>query len=124
MKIPEGHQTIMPYIIVESAEKFVAFLKRVFGAREKFVVHQPDDGSIMHAEYTIGTSTVMLANSTSNYKACPAGLYIYVENTDDTFEKAVKAGVTVIDQPSNKEYGRTAGFKDEFGNTWWIVTPL
>lgn len=124
MKVPEGHQVVMPYIIVDGAEKFIAFLKRVFGAKERFVAHQPDDGSIMHAEYTVGTSTIMLANATATYNACSAGLFIYVDNTDDTFQKALKAGATAIDQPNNKEYGRTAGFRDEFGNTWWIATPL
>ncbi|HEY9046226.1 MAG TPA: VOC family protein [Ohtaekwangia sp.] len=124
MKIPDGHQTIMPYITVEGAEKFIAFLKRVFGAKELLVVHRPEDGSVMHAEYSIGTSTVMLANATQAYKPSPIVLFIYVENIDETFHKALKAGAITIEEPANKEYGRTGGLKDEFGNIWWLVTPL
>jgi PhnB protein len=49
MKIPEGDQTLMPYIIVEGAEKFINFLKTVFHAKEKLQV-PGSEGGIMHAK--------------------------------------------------------------------------
>jgi uncharacterized glyoxalase superfamily protein PhnB len=124
MNLPQGHQTIMPYLIVDGAEQFVAFIKRVFGAKELTIVHRPDDGGIMHAEYSVGNSTIMLANATEQYHASPSGLFIYVDNADTTFQRALKEGATAVLEPRDQEYGRSGGFKDKFGNTWWVTTPL
>jgi len=52
----------------------------------------------------------------------PAGLFIYVENADEGFRKAKEAGAQVIMEPVDREYGRSCGVKDPFGNTWWITS--
>ena len=65
----------------------------------------------------------MYADCTDEYTPQPAGLYVNVENADDTFKKALENGAEVVNEMSDKEYGRTGGVKDPFGNTWWITTP-
>jgi len=123
MEIPQGYQTVMPYIIVESAGKFINFLKTVFHAKEKLRVPGPE-GGVMHAEVIIGDSTIMLADATSQYKPRPAGMYIHVEDTDKTYEIALREGATSLMKLQKQSYAsRTAGVQDEFGNTWWLVTP-
>ena len=121
--IPEGYQTVMPYLILENAEIFLKFSKNVFSATEK-MKHLNNEGAIMHAEIQIGGSTIMFTNSTEKYSTQTAGLYIYVENADETYLKALTEGATSVMEPSDQEYGRSGGIVDPCGNTWWIVSVL
>ena len=123
MNLPEGYQTVMPYLILRDVAAFIDFTKKVFGA-EELAVYRNEDGSIMHAEIQIGGSTIMMGQSNDDWGVQNAGLYINVENTDSTFQKAVDEGATVIMPVENKDYGRTSGVKDPQGNTWWITQNL
>ena len=119
--IPEGYQTVMPYLILNGAGDFIEFMKKVFDAREK-MKHLDDTQRIMHAEITIGDCTIMFAEGTDKYRSSTGGFFIYVPNADQTWKKALEAGATTIDEPSDKEYGRSCGVSDPFGNTWWITS--
>lgn len=123
MKIPEGYNTVMPYLIVNDPQKLMEFMKTVFHAREKMTV--PDDkGGIMHAEVYIGDSTIMFAGSTDRYPPQNAGMFVYVENADNTYAAALKHGATSVSEPRDQDYGRSGGITDPQGNTWWITSPL
>lgn len=119
--IPQGYQTVMPYIIVDDAVKFMDFMKTVFNATEK-MVRKRETGEIMHAEVFIGDSTIMFANSLTDWPPMTAGLYIHVADADATYKKALEQGSTSIQEPADKDYGRSGGVEDPFGNTWWITT--
>jgi uncharacterized glyoxalase superfamily protein PhnB len=124
-KIPDGYQRVMPYLIVEDAAGLLQFMKNVFGATEKYKVMRDEDKNvIMHAEVKIGDSTIMFAEATGQWKASPAGMFIYVENADETYQKALKAGATSLGEPSDQSYGRSGGVTDPFGNVWWITSVL
>jgi PhnB protein len=123
VKIPEGYQQIMPYLILRNAAAFLEFTKKVFNAEEK-VKHMRDEHTIMHAELKIGESVVMFADSTPEYNTSTAGLFIYVDDADAVFKKALDAGAKVIMELSDQPYGRSGGVADPFGNTWWITTEL
>lgn len=120
MELQKGHQVVMPYLVIPNAVKFYDFVKTVFGAEEtaRFL---NDDQSLMHGEVNIGGSTIMFGNSSEEWTQQPAGLYINVDNPDAVFETALNNGATVVMPMSDKEYGRTGGVKDPFGNTWWIT---
>ena len=120
-KIPANYQTVMPYLIVKDATKFIAFTEKVFGATQTYKAMR-DETTIMHAEIMIGESTIMLADATDKYKTQPAGLFVYVENADETFKKAMEAKVKVISQVADQPYGRSGGVTDPFGNIWWITS--
>ena len=122
MKIPDTHQMIMPYLIVDGAEKFLQFTQKVFNARETFKMMREDGKKIMHAEIQIGGSTIMFADTPDNAKPQTAGLFIYAENVDGTYEKAINQGGTTLREPSDQDYGRTCGVTDPFGNIWWITS--
>ena len=122
MKIPDNHQMIMPYLVVEGAEKFLQFTKRVFNAQETFKMMREDAKKIMHAEIQIGGSTIMFADTPENVKPQTAGLFIYAENVDGTYEKAINEGGTTLRELSDEDYGRTCGVTDPFGNVWWITS--
>lgn len=123
MKIPEGYQTVMPYLIVNGASNFVAFMKNVFNAVENEKMRfMRDEKTIMHGEISIGDSTIMFADSTATHKSRGSGLFIYVDNADATYQRALEDGATVITVLSDQEYGRTGGVSDPFGNEWWITS--
>lgn len=120
---PDYYQTVMPYLILKNVEDFLAFTKEVFEAEEK-MKYTDDNGRVVHTEIVIGDSTIMAGESTEEWSAQPAGLYVNVDSADETYDKALKAGAASVMELSDKEYGRTGGVKDSNGNTWWITSKL
>lgn len=121
MNIPDNYQTVMPYLIIPGAENFIVFTQKVFDAKETYKAMR-DENTIMHAEVMIGGSTIMFADSTEVYSPRPAGLFIYVEDADETYKKAIDAGATIITKLFDQPYGRSGGIADPFGNSWWITS--
>ena len=113
-------QTVIPYLVIPNAVNFYEFVQNVFGGKEtaRFL---NDDQSLMHGEVNIGGSTIMFGNASPQWTPQPAGLYVTVANADETFKKAIDNGSAVVMEIEDKDYGRTGGVKDPFGNTWWIV---
>ena len=91
------------------------FLCTVFGATGRQAAGRP-------AEMRIGDSIVMVSSDDVR-EARPACLYVYVEDTDKTYRKAVSAGAKSIEKPLDTPYGdRRAVVVDAWGNTWQIAT--
>ncbi len=102
----------------------IDFLKQAFDAEETERMARPD-GTISHAEVRIGDSIVMMGEPTDRTETQPGHLYVYVDNTDATYQRALKAGAVSLMEPIDQFYGdRNAGVKDAFGNTWWIATHV
>lgn len=120
MKIPENYLPVMPYLILDKAVAFLDFAKNVFDAKEQLIVPGEDGRSIMHGEIKIHDAVIMFANSTEVWKQKTSGMFIFVDNLDNVYMKALEGGATSLQQPEKKEYGYTAGFEDPFGNQWWI----
>jgi PhnB protein len=119
--VPKGYHTVNPFLIVEGAPKLIQFLKQTFDAKVEESVEGPD-GRIAHAELTVGDSIIMMADATPKYGATAVHLYVYLENVDLTFKRALEAGASSVQEPANQFYGdRTAGVKDRAGNYWWIA---
>lgn len=123
MKIPSNYLPVMPYIILNDAQGFLDFTKKVFNATEQLIVPGEDDRDFMHAEIKIFDAVIMFANKPAGISERPCGMFIYVENVDSIYEKAMAEKTTSLMPPSKEEYGYTAGFEDAFGNQWWIVQP-
>lgn len=75
----------------------------------------------MHGELRIGDSVIMFADATGEFAPRPSGIFIYVENLDETYQKALAAGAVSIMEPTQQPYGYTCGLHDPFGNDWWPV---
>jgi PhnB protein len=123
LKIPNNYQRVMPYLIIPRAADFILFMERVFGA-EQTHKHMRSDEKIMHAEIMIGPSTIMFADSTDMYPPRPGGMFIYVEDAETTYAKALAEGAKTVSPLSAQPYGKSGGVIDPFGNTWWITQPL
>jgi PhnB protein len=122
LTIPAGYHTVTPYLAVPDPQSLIDFMVRVFDAKEREIIRKPD-GRINHAEVQIGDSVIMLGSPSSNYGLATATLYVYVDNADARYQKALAAGATSISEPANQFYGdRHAGVKDTNGISWWIAT--
>jgi PhnB protein len=122
--IPDGFHTVTPYLVVNDADRLLAFLTQAFEARPGEIARQPD-GKIMHAQVTVGDSPVMFAEATEQWPAMPAAFYLYVLDTDATYRRGLEAGATSLMEPADQFYGdRNAGLRDPVGNSWWIATHV
>ncbi|TMQ22891.1 MAG: VOC family protein [Candidatus Rokuibacteriota bacterium] len=131
-KIPEGHNNVSPYLIVDGAERALEFYKKAFGATELFR-HKAPDGKIGHAEIRIGDTVVMVADEFPDHGAyapkkfggSPVSMHVYVENVDAVAAKATAAGATAKRPVADQFYGERMGtFEDPFGHTWHIATHV
>jgi PhnB protein len=118
------YRTVTPYLIVPNADTELTFLKTAFGGTD--VECQRDaDNKVRHAEVQIGDSLVMLGQASDQWKALAASLYLWVDDVDATYAKALAAGATSESAPEDKPYGhRNAGVIDGNGITWWIGAPV
>jgi PhnB protein len=131
-KIPPGHNTVSPYLIVNGAERALEFYKQAFGAVELFR-HKSPDGKIGHAEIRIGDTVIMIADEfpaheahgPSKFGGSPVSLHVYCEDVDTVAAKAIGAGAKVKRPVENQFYGDRLGtFEDPFGHTWHISTHI
>jgi PhnB protein len=121
--VPEGFHTVTPFLIVDGAERLIQFIKGAFDGQQLFI-SRDDEGKVIHATVSIGDSTIMLSD-TMGMPAQTAMLYLYVDNVDEVYNKALGAKGISVHEPSNEFYGDRAGaVKDEWGNVWWIATRV
>src|SRR5688572_10035812 len=105
MKIPEQYTQLMPYLILKGTDDFRKFMVKVFDASEQMIV-PAEDGSVMHGELRIGNAVVMFAEAGGQFNVMNAGMFIYVDNADTTYKKALAAGAITVNgqEPSDKDY--------------------
>jgi PhnB protein len=121
---PSDTQGVIPYLIVPDAERELAFVKEVFGAKEKHVFRDPG-GRVVHAQVAIGDSTVMMAQANEQWPSLPAAIYLYVPDVDAAYGRALATGAVSLMQPADKYWGdRDGGAKDSNGVQWWIATHI
>lgn len=123
--VPEGYHTITPYLVVDGAEKVIRFMKEAFGAQPLFEPMTRPDGKVMHAEFKIGDSIVMIADVSERAQATTDALHVYVPNVDAVYQKALKAGASSLMEPADQFYGdRSGSVRDPAGNRWHIGTHI
>jgi PhnB protein len=131
--IPEGFHTLTPFFVVKDSKKAIAFYKKAFGATERFVIPGPDGKGVMHAEIKIGDSIIMLSdeNPACPYKSAetlggtPISHYVYVDDVDAAFARAVSAGATSQSPVQDMFWGDRMGtLHDPFGHSWSLATHV
>jgi PhnB protein len=130
--IPEGYHTVTPSLVVREGAKALEFYRRAFGAEEKMRMPGPD-GGIMHAEFRIGDSNIMLndempdmgAKSPQSYGGTPVKFYVYVENVDAAWKRAVDAGAKPLVPLQDMFWGDRMGcVEDPFGHSWNLAQHI
>ena len=114
---PEGWNTITPRIVVQDTKGLVEFLRQVFDATGDYVETRP---SVIR----IGDSLLMISQPTVR-NTMTAFLYVYVDDADSVYQRAVQAGARTIEEPVDTPYGdRRCMVEDRWGNTWQIATSV
>src|SRR5207249_712564 len=129
---PEGYHSLTPALVVDNAAAAIEFYKRAFGAHELFRMAAPDGKKVWHAELLIGNSHLMLGDEAPDVSDCrspkslggtASSLYIYVDDADAVFQRAVEAGATASMPPMDAFWGDRYGkLTDPFGHQWGIAT--
>jgi PhnB protein len=126
--VPEGFHTLTPQLVLDDAAKTIDWYTKALGAQEVSRSVGPD-GKIMHAELKIGESRFMVNDAMMGTKGpkalggSPASLWLYVQDSDALFNKAVAAGAKVQMPLADQFWGDRAGsVADPAGYSWWIAT--
>ena len=130
--VPEGYHTVTPALTLDNAAQAIEWYKKGLGAEEMSRAVGPD-GKIMHAEIRIGDSRIMMHDAMMGAKGpkatggSPAALWIYVEDADTLFNRALSAGGQVVPGPmgsmADQFWGDRCGtFTDPHGYSWTIAT--
>jgi PhnB protein len=130
--VPEGYHTATPYLVVDDAAAAIDFYKRAFGATELFRMPGPG-GRIPHAELQIGDSHIMLSDefpamgsrSPKTIGGTGSSVFLYVEDADSVFNKAVTAGAKELAAVQDMFWGDRFGrLVDPFGHEWGVATHV
>jgi uncharacterized glyoxalase superfamily protein PhnB len=117
-------QTIMTWFHPDGAAKFIDFIKNAFSATE-VQRHAFPDGRISYAQMRIGDSVIALNEPSAKWMPTSSMIYLYVPDVDALYAQALKAGAKSLSEPKDQSYGdRSAGVQDEWGNMWYMATPI
>lgn len=121
--IPDGFHSVTPFFMSKDVDGLIKFLKQALDAEVTHSIQQKD-GKTWHAQVKIGNSMILIGDSMGK-DAPPMNIYIYTEDADAMYKKAMAAGGQSVLEPADQFYGdRNGGVKDKFGNTWWIATHI
>jgi uncharacterized glyoxalase superfamily protein PhnB len=128
---PKGFHAVTPALTVRDAGKAIEFYKRAFAAEERMRFPMPDGKGIMHAEIKIGDSIIFLGEEhpemgcigPQSLGGTPVGLFLYVEDVDHIFNRAVSSGAKSESPVSDMFWGDRCGtLTDPFGHKWTVAT--
>src|SRR5258707_3286042 len=112
---PEGWHSVTPRLVVSDPARLIGFLKQAFGATGDVQTERP---SVIR----IGDSLVMISN-VGPREAMPAFLYVYVDDVDATYKRALAAAAASLEEPLDTPYGERRGMvQDPCWNGWQIAT--
>lgn len=129
--IPNGTNTISPYIMIRDLKTAITFYEKAFDA--VITRREPNEaGDINGAQMKFGSSVIMLGQHTSinvptpSWEDLPAlSLYVYVEDCDTVYQQSIDAGATGIEPVEKQHYGdRRGAIIDPFGIIWWLATQV
>ena len=128
--IPEGFHSVSPSMTFKDCKKALEFYKKAFGAKVLQVFPTLDGKGTMHATMQIGDSILMMGDemgpqckSAETLGETPISLWIYTENVDAFFKRAVQAGAKETMPVSDQFWGDRMGqLKDPFGYCWAVAT--
>jgi PhnB protein len=131
--IPSDYPRVTPYLCVDGAAQAIDFYRDVLGAVERMRMPGDSPDTIGHAELTIGTGMIMLADefpdmgfrSPKSIGGTPVTVHVYVEDVDAVFARALAAGATASRELENQFYGDRSGqFEDPFGHRWNVASHV
>jgi uncharacterized glyoxalase superfamily protein PhnB len=127
-------QTLTPALAVRGAAAAIAYYQEAFGATELFRV-PGKDGRIPHAQLSIAGAVFFVSDefpempnsgrSPATLEGTTCALYLYVDDVDAVYERAVKAGGRALWPVKDQFWGDREGVVlDPFGHMWAIATRM
>jgi uncharacterized glyoxalase superfamily protein PhnB len=121
----EGLRTVNVYLHPNGASELIKVLKACFAAEEIVSYRETPEGPVMHAKVRIGDSVLEMGEAHGPYQPMSSMLFLYVDDVDAWYERAVAGGATPMDEPKDQFYGdRVGAVTDPFGNTWYMATHI
>ena len=129
--IPQGYNAVIPALAFKGTDAAIKWYVNVFGAKEKMRFDNPD-GTIAHAEITIGDNVIMLAEENPEYNSSPktlkgnsVNICLYLPDVDAVVKKATANGAKLVMPVEDQFYGDRSGrIEDPFGYRWIIATHI
>ncbi|XWV25068.1 hypothetical protein QJ856_gp0709 [Tupanvirus deep ocean] len=129
MSVYDRYRSVIPSLVMKNAKKAIEFYKKLFDAKEIYLLEY--DNKIIHAELLIGNTVIMLSDEMGDWKfetegkLLPFALYIYVDDVDKIFNKAIEMGSKIHYPVQTHFYGdRMGSIVDPFGYMWDIATHV
>jgi len=123
-KRPQGFSTLTPFIMAKEVDKIIDFAKQAFGGEVTSILHN-SKGEVWHCQMKIGDSMIMFADTMGEHDGTTSCQYLYVDNPDAVYKKAVAAGGKEFAKPEDQFYGdRAGGVIDPAGNYWWVAKQI
>jgi len=128
--VPSGFHTVTASLIVRNGAEAIEFYKKALGAEEIMRMAGPD-GKIGHAELKIGDSIVFVTDenpgmgckSPQTLGGTANSIYLYVEDVDTAFQRAIDAGGKATMPVTDMFWGdRFGNFVDPYGHNWGLST--
>ena len=132
LPVPQGYRTITAHLVCRNAAGAMEFYTKAFGAKTRMSMPTPD-GRVAHAEMQLGDSLMMLADESPEMGATApetiggsaVHMFLYVNDVDKWFARAVGAGATAQMPPTDMFWGdRYAKLVDPFGHKWSLATHV
>ena len=130
-KSPDGFHTVTPHLTVDGGGAAIALYEKALGAQVLGRIDMPGTDMVMHAMLQVGTSRIFLSDANPDWgkKAAdgysPVNFYLYVDDADAAYAKALDAGMTGSAEPEDMFWGdRTAVASDPYGFNWTFATHL
>ncbi|WP_091231408.1 glyoxalase/bleomycin resistance/extradiol dioxygenase family protein [Microbacterium sp. 3J1] len=128
---PHTATSLTPFLAIPGARDAIDFYRDVFGARVVDVTEF--GGAVAHADLDFGLGRLQLGEPSPEYRLVPPpsgdddcySMGLYVANVDEVVRRAVEAGATVREAPSDFVSGdRFASIRDPFGVRWSVMTRI
>ncbi|MGA8677514.1 MAG: VOC family protein [Candidatus Acidiferrales bacterium] len=122
---PESVQSVQVYLHVNGAAALINFMERAFGAQEMEGRATSPEGLVWHSTIKIEDSQLEISDATDRYQFMPSTFYLYVDDADGWYRRAMDAGASSVKPPVDQPYGdRVGSVKDPAGNLWYLSTHL
>jgi PhnB protein len=120
---PAGLGSVTPYLHPRGSDRLIDFLTHAFGAGA-MQVERKSDGTVAHAKMRVGNSVVEMGEAHAEFGPMPTMFYLYVDDVDAAYRRALAAGATSREKPALRPYGeRRAAVRDPFDNEWYLAAP-
>jgi len=121
--VPPGLGSVTAFLHPRGAPGLIEFLKQAFAA-EEMATHRGPEGAIAHAVIRVGGSAIEMGEAHGEWGPMPTMFYVYVDDVDAWYRRALSAGATSLEAPAVQPYGeRRCAVRDAFDNQWYLAAP-